>query len=68
MNEIVNFYRESFSERGYTELTSYTSTNDVFRLVFLGEPRGRAIVVSGVALGKRISMEIMYSGVELYTH
>ena len=52
LEEVMDFYRDSFGKEGYTERELLTVTSDsTFSLVFDGHASGRSIVVQGVDLG-----------------
>lgn len=46
VEELVNFYRQTFQQRGLTERNRLTNvTNNSLQLVFTGSPNGRKIVI-----------------------
>lgn len=50
--EILQFYRDEYVSRGYTERGLLTTTsNGVFSIVFDGDPSGKAVVIQSVDLG-----------------
>ena len=50
--DVMNFYRDAYSSRGYTENELLTVVSDgVFSLVFDGGPDERAVVIQSVDLG-----------------
>lgn len=52
IEESLAFYRESFTDAGYTEREILTSVTDtVFSVVFDGHESGKAIVIQAVDLG-----------------
>lgn len=52
LNDVVEFYRDSFERAGYDEREITTVVNDTtFSIVWDGHPNGKAIVVQGVDLG-----------------
>lgn len=55
LENIVQFYRDAFAKKGYTERQIMTSIEDyTISLVFDGAPNGKAIVVQGVDIGTGI--------------
>lgn len=52
LDEAMAFYRDTFSQSGYTERAILTVTSETtFSMVFDGHESGKAIVVQGVDLG-----------------
>lgn len=52
LDEVMDFYRDAFGKRGYTERSILTVVSDgVFSMVFDGHESGKAIAVQGVDLG-----------------
>lgn len=52
LEDVMNFYRDEYAARGYTERESLTTvTGGVFSMVFDGDPSGKAIVIQSVDLG-----------------
>jgi hypothetical protein len=52
LKDVIAFYREAFTKKGFTERTVNTAITDTtFSMVFDGDPSGKAIVVQGVDLG-----------------
>jgi len=52
MNDVLKFYRDGYTAKGYTEREILTSISDgVFSIVFDGDPSGKAIVIQSVDLG-----------------
>jgi hypothetical protein len=52
LDEAMTFYRDTFSQSGYTERAILTVTSETtFSMVFDGHESGQAIVVQGVDLG-----------------
>lgn len=51
-DEILKFYRDEYVSRGYVERALLTSVSDnVFNIVFEGDPSGKAVVIQSVDLG-----------------
>lgn len=51
-SEVVAFYRDEYGKQGLTERDSMTVTMDqLFNLVFDGDPSGKAISISGADMG-----------------
>lgn len=51
-DEALDFYRETYTDKGYTEREILTSVSDgVFSIVFDGDPSGKAVVIQSVDLG-----------------
>lgn len=52
LNEVMDFYRDEYTSRGYTENELLTVVSDgVFSLVFDSGPDDRAVVIQSVDLG-----------------
>ena len=52
LEEVMDFYRAYYEPKGYTEDEILTElTDNVFNLVFVGDPSGDAVVIQGVDLG-----------------
>lgn len=52
LEETMNFYREEYTARGYTEREILTVVADgTFSMVFDGDPSGSAVVIQSVDLG-----------------
>ena len=50
--DLLEFYRDEYTSRGYTERELLTTVSDgVFSIVFDGDPSGKAVVVQSVDLG-----------------
>ena len=50
--DVMKFYRDAYSAKGYKERTLLTVTSDTtFSMVFDGDPSGKAIVIQSVNLG-----------------
>ena len=50
--EVMDFYREEYSSRGYEEREILTMASEgVFSMVFDGDPSGQAVVIQSVDLG-----------------
>jgi hypothetical protein len=50
--EAMNFYRDEYTAKGYTEREILTIVSDgVFSMVFDGDPSGKAVVIQSVDLG-----------------
>jgi len=50
--DVLEFYRDEYTSRGYTERELLTTVSDgVFSIVFDGDPSGKAVVVQSVDLG-----------------
>ena len=50
--EVMDFYREEYSSRGYEEREMLTMASEgVFSMVFDGDPSGQAVVIQSVDLG-----------------
>ncbi len=59
LEETMEFYRQAFTAKGYTERTLLTVTSDTtFSMVFDGHASGKAIVVQGVDLGTSTNVSI----------
>jgi hypothetical protein len=52
MEDAMQFYRNEYAARGYTERENLTSISDgTFSMVFDGDPSGQAVVIQSVDLG-----------------
>lgn len=52
LEEVMDFYRDAYTSRGYTERELLTVVSDgVFSMVFDGDPSGKAVVIQSVDLG-----------------
>jgi hypothetical protein len=52
LEEAMNFYRDVYGKEGFTERELLTVvSDDVFSMVFDGDPSGKAVVIQGVDLG-----------------
>jgi len=50
--DAMQFYRDEYSARGYTERkTSTVISEGIFSVVFDGDPSGKAVVIQSVAMG-----------------
>jgi len=50
--DAMNFYRDEYTSRGYTEREILTIVSDgTFSMVFHGDPSGKAVVIQSVDLG-----------------
>ena len=50
--DVMNFYRDEYTSRGYIERELLTVVSDgVFSMVFDGDPSGKAVVIQSVDLG-----------------
>jgi len=50
--DVLQFYRDEYTSRGYTEREILTTVSDgVFSIVFDGDPSGDAVVIQSVDLG-----------------
>lgn len=50
--DVMNFYREEYISRGYTENELLTVVSEgVFNMVFDGDPSGKSVVIQSVDLG-----------------
>ena len=59
LEEVMDFYRDSFGKEGYTERELLTVTSDgTFSFVFDGHTSGKSIVVQGVDLGGNTNVSI----------
>jgi len=51
-DDVLKFYRDEYTSRGYKERELLTSISDgVFSIVFDGDPSGKAVVIQSVDLG-----------------
>jgi hypothetical protein len=61
LDEVIEFYRQAFTDKGLTERTILTATTDTtFSMVFDGWPNGKALVIQGVALGANTNVNIRF--------
>ena len=61
LNEVIEFYRQAFTEKGLTERTLLTAITDTtFSMVFDGWPNGKALVIQGVDLGASRNVNIRF--------
>ncbi len=54
MDDALEFYRDEYTARGYTEreiTTVVDSSSGIFSIVFDGDPSGKAVVIQSVDLG-----------------
>ena len=52
MDDVLKFYRDEYTAKGYTERELLTTVSDgVFSIVFDGDPSGKAVVIQTVDLG-----------------
>ena len=52
LEDVMDFYRDEYTSRGYTENELLTVISDgVFSMVFDGDPSGKAVVIQSVDLG-----------------
>jgi len=52
LEDVMDFYRDEYESRGYTERELLTVVTDgVFSMVFDGDPSGKAVVIQSVDLG-----------------
>lgn len=52
MEDVLKFYRDEYTAKGYTERELLTTVSDgVFSIVFDGDPSGKAVVIQSVDLG-----------------
>lgn len=60
LKDAIAFYRDSFAKQGYTERENNTiiAEDQTFSMVFDGHPSGKAIVVQGVVIGKKVNINI----------
>ena len=50
--DVMKFYRDAYTAKGYKERTVNTSVTDTtFSMVFDGDPSGKAVVIQSVNLG-----------------
>lgn len=64
LDEVVEFYRQAFTEQGLTERTILTEVSDTgFSMVFDGWPNGKAIVIQGVDFGTSTNVNIRFEDV-----
>ena len=64
LDEVIEFYRQAFTEKGLTERTLLTAITDTtFSMVFDGWPNGKALVIQGVDLGASRNVNIRFEDV-----
>jgi hypothetical protein len=64
LGEVIEFYRQAFTEQGLTERTILTEISDSgFSMVFDGWPNGKAVVIQGVDFGTNINVNIRFENV-----
>ncbi len=64
LDEVVEFYRQAFTEQGLTERTILTEISDSgFSMVFDGWPNGKAVVIQGVDFGTSMNVNIRFEDV-----
>jgi hypothetical protein len=64
LDEVIEFYRQAFTEKGLTERTLLTAITDTtFSIVFDGWPNGKALVIQGVDLGASRNVNIRFEDV-----
>jgi hypothetical protein len=64
LDEVIEFYRQAFTEQGLTERTILTEISDSgFSMVFDGWPSGKAVVIQGVDFGTSINVNIRFEDV-----
>ena len=52
LEDVMKFYRDEYTSRGYTERELLTVVSDTtFSMVFDGDPSGKAVVIQSVDLG-----------------
>lgn len=52
LEETMQFYRDEYTSKGYTEREVLTTVSDgIFSIVFDGDPSGKAVVIQSVDLG-----------------
>lgn len=52
LEDVMKFYRDEYTSRGYTERELLTTVSDgLFSMVFDGDPSGKAVVIQSVDLG-----------------
>jgi len=52
LEDVMQFYRDEYTSRGYTERELLTVVTDgVFSMVFDGDPSGKSVVIQSVDLG-----------------
>jgi hypothetical protein len=50
--DVMQFYRDAYTAKGYTERTVTTVVSDTtFSMVFDGDPSGKAVIIQSVAMG-----------------
>jgi hypothetical protein len=65
IDEVVAFYRDTFSKEGYTERTQLTYTNEAaFGLIFDGHPSGQEFVIEGTDLGATTTITIRLRNID----
>ncbi len=64
LTDTIAFYREAFTQLGYTERTINTAITDTtFSMVFDGHASGKAIVIQGVDLGGSTNVNIRFEAI-----
>ena len=64
MDEIIEFYRQSFADMGLTERPILTVIDDsAFSLVFDGWENGKSVVLQGVDFGTSINVNLRFEDV-----
>jgi len=64
MEEVIAFYRQSFSEKGLIERSILTTIDDSgFSMVFDGWDNGKALVIQGVDMGASVNVNIRFEDV-----
>lgn len=64
LDEVIEFYRQAFTEQGLTERTILTEISDSgFSMVFDGWPNGKAVVIQGVDFGTSMNVNIRFEDV-----
>ncbi|MEJ2559906.1 MAG: hypothetical protein P8186_27555, partial [Anaerolineae bacterium] len=64
LDEVIEFYRQAFTEQGLTERTILTEISDSgFSMVFDGWPNAKAVVIQGVDFGTSMNVNIRFEDV-----
>lgn len=64
LDEVIEFYRQAFTQQGLTERTILTEISDSgFSMVFDGWPNGKAVVIQGVDFGTSMNVNIRFEDV-----
>ena len=64
LDEVIEFYRQAFADKGLTERTLLTAITDTtFSMVFDGWPNGKVLVIQGVDLGASRNVNIRFEDV-----